>query len=172
MGICFGDNDNDCFTDMRFLQTMYSYLLIQKNSFKTWFVTSSAAQKNGTQNTWRKDENLQLPKLEQKKNWHWQHQRRDVCTKRKTKYLGQMIIFHQQETTENRNRIKTALATFHKYRQELTSKTYMLRHRLRLFDAMVSPTMNYASGTWTHTKEHERMIQCNATQNASLHHTN
>ena len=58
------------------------------------------------------------------------------------------------------------------YRQELTSKTYMLRHRLRLFDAMVSPTMNYASGTWTHTKEHERMIQCNATQNASLHHTN
>ena len=35
----------------------------------------------------------------------------------------------------------------------------MLRHRLRLFDAVVSPTMDYASGTWTFTKEHERMIQ-------------
>ena len=35
----------------------------------------------------------------------------------------------------------------------------MLRHRLRLFDAVISPTMNYASGTWTLTKEHERMIQ-------------
>ena len=35
----------------------------------------------------------------------------------------------------------------------------MLKHRLRLFDAVVSPTMNYASGTWTLSKEHERMIQ-------------
>ena len=35
----------------------------------------------------------------------------------------------------------------------------MLRHRLQLFDAVVSPTMNYASGTSTLTKEHERMIK-------------
>ena len=70
-----------------------------------------------------------------------------------------MITFQQQETTETRNRNIAAWATFHKYRQELTSKTYMLRHRLRLFDAVVSPTMNYASGTWTLTTEHERMIQ-------------
>ena len=35
----------------------------------------------------------------------------------------------------------------------------MLRHRLRVFDAVVSPTMNYASGAWTFTKEHERMIR-------------
>ena len=65
-----------------------------------------------------------------------------------TKYLGQMITFQQQETTEIRNRIWAAWATFHKYRQELTSRTYRLRHRLRLFDAVVSHTMNYASGTY------------------------
>ena len=76
-----------------------------------------------------------------------------------TKYLGQMITFQQQETTEVRNRIRAAWAKFHKYRQELTSRNYMLRHRLRLFDAVETPTMNYASGTWTLTKEHERMIQ-------------
>ena len=35
----------------------------------------------------------------------------------------------------------------------------MLGHRLRLFDAVVSQAMNYASGIWTLTKEHERMIQ-------------
>ena len=35
----------------------------------------------------------------------------------------------------------------------------MLRHLLRLFIAVVSPTICYASGTWTPTKEHERMIQ-------------
>ena len=76
-----------------------------------------------------------------------------------TKYLCQMITFQQQETAEIRNRIRAAWATFHKKRQELTSRTYMLRHRLRLFDAVVSPTTNHASGTWTLTKEHERMIQ-------------
>ena len=40
-----------------------------------------------------------------------------------TKYLGQMVTFQQQETTEIRNRIRAAWATFHKYRQEPTSRT-------------------------------------------------
>ena len=35
----------------------------------------------------------------------------------------------------------------------------MLKHRLRLFDATVSPTVCYAAGTWIPSKEHERMIQ-------------
>ena len=64
------------------------------------------------------------------------------------RYLGQMITFGQQETTEIKNRIRAAWATFHKYRQELTSKNYMLKHRLRLFDAATPPTICYASGTW------------------------
>ena len=75
------------------------------------------------------------------------------------RYLGQLITFQHQETTEIKNRIRTAWATFHKYRQELTSKNYMLKHRFRLFDAAMTPTICYASGTWAPTKEHERMIQ-------------
>ena len=77
----------------------------------------------------------------------------------RTTYLSQMITFQKQETTEIRNRIRAAWATCHKYRQELTSRTYMRRYRLRLFDAVVSPTVYYASGTSTLTKEHERMTQ-------------
>ena len=77
------------------------------------------------------------------------------------RYLGQLITFQHQETTEIKNRIRAAWATFHKYRQELTSKNYMLKHRLRLFDAGITPTICYASGTWAPTKEHERMLQCN-----------
>ena len=38
------------------------------------------------------------------------------------KFLGQRISFHQQETLEIKSRIRAAWATFHKYRQELTSK--------------------------------------------------
>ena len=70
-----------------------------------------------------------------------------------------MITFQQQETTEIRNRIRAAWATFHKYRQELTSRKYLLKHRLPLFDAVITPTMSYASGTWALTREHESMIQ-------------
>ena len=61
------------------------------------------------------------------------------------KHLGQRISFYQQETIEIKSRIRAALATFHVYRQELTSKNYMLKHRLRLFDATVSPTICYAA---------------------------
>ena len=75
------------------------------------------------------------------------------------KILGQKISFHLQETTEIKYRIRAAWATFRKYRQELPSKNYMLNHRLRLFDAAMSPTICYAAGTWTPNKEHERMIQ-------------
>ena len=75
------------------------------------------------------------------------------------KYLGQRISFHQQETLEIKSRIRAFWTTFHKYRQELTSKKYMLKLRFRLFDATVSPILCYAAGTWTPSKEHERMIQ-------------
>ena len=84
----------------------------------------------------------------------------EILTKNESvKYLGQRISFHQQETLEIKSRIRAAWATFHKYRQELTSKKYLLNHRLRLFDATVSPTLCYAAGTFTLSKEHERMIQ-------------
>ena len=60
-----------------------------------------------------------------------------------TKYLGQMATFHQQET------LGAAWAAFYKYRQELTSESYSLQHRLRLFNMVITPTMNCAACTWT-----------------------
>ena len=73
--------------------------------------------------------------------------------------MDQRITFQRLETTEIKNRIRAAWATFYKYSQELASKSYLLRHRLPLFDMVITPTMNYASGTWTLSKEHERMVQ-------------
>ena len=75
------------------------------------------------------------------------------------RYLGQKITFEEQETEEIKNRLKAALSAFHKYRQELTSKDYRLCHRLRLFNMVITPTMTYASGTWTLTQKHEQMIK-------------
>ena len=106
-------------------------------------------RESGTQHPPRQDENSQQPEQHefgQQKN-------------ESVKYLGQRISFHQQETLEIKSRIRAAWAAFHKYRQELTSKKYLLNYRLRLFDATVSPTPCYAAGTWAPNKEHERMIQ-------------
>ena len=75
------------------------------------------------------------------------------------RYLGRKITFEDQETEEIKNRLKAAWAAFHKYRQELTSKDYRLCHRLRLFNMVVTPTMTYASSTWTLTQKHEKMIK-------------
>ena len=73
--------------------------------------------------------------------------------------LDKMVTFQQQETIEIKNRIRAAWAAFYKDKQELTSKSYFLRHRLRLFDMVITSTMNHASGTWTLSKEHERENQ-------------
>ena len=75
------------------------------------------------------------------------------------RYLGQKITFEVQETEEIKNRLKAAWAAFHKYRQEWTSKDYRLCHRLRLFNMVITPTITYASGTWTLTLKHEKMIK-------------
>ena len=75
------------------------------------------------------------------------------------RYLGQKITFEEQEAEEIKNRLKAAWAASHKYRQELTSKDYRLCHRLRLFNMVITPTMTYASGTWTLTQKHEKMIK-------------
>ena len=73
--------------------------------------------------------------------------------------LDKKITFEDQETEEIKNRWKAGWAAFHKYRQELTSKDYRLCHTLRLFKMVIKPTMTYASGTWTLTQKHEKMIK-------------
>ena len=75
------------------------------------------------------------------------------------KYLEQMITFMDQETTEVQHRIRCAWSAFARDQQELTSKSYLLRHRLHLFDAVITPTIMYGAGTWTTTKEHEHRIR-------------
>ena len=63
------------------------------------------------------------------------------------------------KTAEIKNRIRAAWTTFYRHKQELTSRSYFLTHRLRLFNMMITPTLSYASGTWTLSKKHERMIR-------------
>ena len=75
------------------------------------------------------------------------------------KYFGRTITFEQQETTEIKSRVRAAWASFTKCKQELKSKSYLLRHILCLFNLVITPTLTYACGTWTLSQEHERLIR-------------
>ena len=75
------------------------------------------------------------------------------------KYLGRQITFDDAQRVELSSRIRGAWAKFMEHKDELTRKTYALSDRLRLFDAVVSPTVLYGSETWTLTKEMERSLK-------------
>lgn len=75
------------------------------------------------------------------------------------KYLGRKLCFQDSQEVEVQNRIRAGWAKFMSHRQELTSKSYTLNSRLRLFDAVVSPTVLYGAATWTLTKGHEHILQ-------------
>ena len=152
-------NGNDCFTNM--ICWRRALICILKRTEPNMLCEfKRSTEKSGTRDPCRKDENSQQPKLGHlKRNGDWWRKSRNINERRKYKILGPDENFPAAGETEIRNRIRAAWATFHTYRQVLTSRNYMLRHRLRLFDAVITPTMNYASGTWTLTKEHERMMQ-------------
>ena len=163
MGLYLSDNDHDCLTNMRFADDVLLFASSKEQLQKMLCEFKESTEKVGLRIYPGKTKVLSNQSSlcsDTKKEMQIDDVKIEILTRSESvRYLGQLISFQQQETTEIKNRIRAAWATFHKYRQELTSKNYMFKHRLRLFDAVVTPTMSYASGTWAPTKEHERMIQ-------------
>ena len=123
------DHDRDCLTNLRFADDVM-------------LIATSKEQIRKMLCDFKKEKHIEVGEMSI-----------EILTRNESvKYLGQRISFHQQETLEIKSRIRAAWAAFHKYRQELTTNKYMLKHRLRLFDATVSSTICYAAGT-KNTKE-------------------
>ena len=163
MGIYLSDQERDCLTNLRFADDVMLFATSKEQIRSMMCEFKDATEKVGLRIHPDKTKILS-----NQSNMNYDTKRYikigemsiEILAKSESmKYLGQRISFHQQETLEIKSRIRAAWATFHKYRQELTSKKYMLKLRLRLFDATVSPTLCYAAGTWTPSREHERMIQ-------------
>ena len=76
------------------------------------------------------------------------------------KYLGRKLSFENSQEVELKNRIRAGWAKFMANKQELVGKHYTLNSRLKLFDAVVSPTVLYAAGSWTLTKQQEHALNC------------
>ena len=162
MGIYLSDHDHDCLTNLRFADDVLLFASSEeqlqkccanaREVLKKW--VSGSTQKRRKSSATKAAEARTLKEIDVD----------DIKIERLTRgesarYLGQTITFLQQETTEIKNRLRAAWATFHNYKQELASKNYMLKHRLLQFDAAITPTICHASGTWAPIKEHERMIQ-------------
>ena len=157
------DHDRECLTNLRFADDVMLFATSKEQLRKMMYEFKKATEKVGLRIHPDKTKILSNQStINSNTTRHIKvgEMSIEILTKNeRVKYLGQRISFHQQETLEIKSRIRAAWTTFHKYRQELTSKKYMLKLRLRLFDATVSPTLCYAAGTWAPSREHEIMIQ-------------
>ena len=74
-------------------------------------------------------------------------------------FLDKQLQFSNRK--QQRSKIESERLGHHSTdtKQELTLRSFFLPHRFRLFNMVVTPTLSYASGTWTRSKEHERMIR-------------
>ena len=163
MGIYLSDNDHDCLTNLRFADDVLLLASSKEQIRKMLCEFKKSTEKVGLRIHPEKTKilsNQSIINSDTRKELEVQDMKIEILTRNEcVKHLGQKISFHHQETTEIKNRIRASWATFHKYRQELPSKNYTLKHRLRLFDAAISPTICYAGGTWTPNEEHEKKIQ-------------
>ena len=163
MGIYLSDQERDCLTNLRFADDVMLFATSKGQIQNMMCEFKEATEKVGLTihpNKTKILSNESSMNSDTKRYIKIGDMDIEILAKSESvKYLGQRISFYQQETLEIKSRIRAAWTSFRKYRQELTSKKYMLKLRLRLFDATVSPTLCYASGTWSPSREHERMIQ-------------
>ena len=74
-------------------------------------------------------------------------------------YLGRKHSFKDLHETELDHRISKTWDKFMMMKGELCSKHYRLQDRLRLFQATVSATVLYGSGSWTLTARLEEQLR-------------
>ena len=147
MVIYLSDHDRDCLTNLRFADDVMLFATSKEQTRKMMCDFKKATEKVGLRvhtQTRRRFSATRAPSIRtQKKHLEVGDMSIEILTRNESvKHLGQRISFYQQETIEIKSRIRAVWATFHNYRQELTSKNYLLKHRLRLFDATVSPTIS------------------------------
>ena len=74
-------------------------------------------------------------------------------------HLGRALRMTDMHDEELRNRSTKALAKFSIYRNELLDRDIPVKYRLKLFEAVITPTMLHSSGTWIMTSERQRRLR-------------
>eukprot|EP00959_Pyramimonas_sp_CCMP1952_P148749 3111425-Pyramimonas_sp.AAC.1 len=68
------------------------------------------------------------------------------------KYFGRELTFDELDDTDLDSTISIGWKEFMRFKEELTSRVYSLHDCLKLFEAVVKPTVLHGSATWTMTK--------------------
>eukprot|EP00973_Karenia_brevis_P003799 524533-Karenia_brevis.AAC.1 len=76
-----------------------------------------------------------------------------------TDYLGRRLCLTDFHDTELAARLDKAWRKFHSLKSELCSKHITMRDRVRLFEAAVTSTLLYGSGSWTMTADREKRLK-------------
>jgi hypothetical protein len=76
-----------------------------------------------------------------------------------TDYLGRVLTLSDFHEKELDHRINKAWAKFHLFKAELCCQYYPLKERMRLFNAVITPSILYGSAAWTMTKEREQKLR-------------
>jgi hypothetical protein len=74
------------------------------------------------------------------------------------RYLGRKLCLDSYHSIEISNRIAAGWAAFHKNKVALCNKSCRLAHRLRAFEAIVSPTVMYGASSWTMWADTEQLL--------------
>ena len=159
-GIRLSNKKEDCLTNLRFADDvlLFSTSLEKLSEMLCEFKTSTEVVGLGIHPNKTKILSNQGRKKEKKSQSTTSKSR--SCQKGTVRdFLDKRLRSRSKTQKKSKNRLKAAWAAFHKYRQELTSKDYRLCHRLRLFSMVITPTLTYASETWTLSQKHERMIK-------------
>ena len=74
-------------------------------------------------------------------------------------YLGRELSLTSPHEVELKHRVRKAWAKFGAFRSELTNKTIPLHLRLKLFSAVITPTILYGSVAWVMTQSRNDILK-------------
>ena len=143
MGICLGDSESDCFSNLRFADDvlLFSTSLVQLQ--KMMCDIKQSTERVGLKIHPDKTKILSNQCSNRRKEVEIHNIKVEILSVCESANIsGKQLRFSKQETAEIRNRIRAAWALFYRFRQELTAKSYFLPHRPRLFNMVITPTLS------------------------------
>ena len=174
MGIYLSDNDNDCLTNLRFADDVLLFASSKEQLQKMLYEFKKSTEKVGLRIHPEKTKILSNQSLDTTKKKLKSITYKVELLKRgeSARYLGQIITFLLQETTEIRNRIRAAWANISRVQagtgiDKLRAQTSTLA--IRRSDN--SDDMLRIGNMDTHQRARENDT-VDATQNAPTHHAN
>ena len=158
MGKCLGDFESHCLTNLRFADDVLLFSTSPQQLQKMMCYFKHSTARVGLKIHPEKTNILNNQSSNRRRKVTINNIEVEILpVKECAKFHGQTITFQQQETTEIRGRIQAAWAPFYRYKQEMMQHRTSCNTVFACSNIVITPTLSYAYGTWTLSKEHERM---------------